>query len=205
MRHFQVKVCGVTRPRDAELAAQLGADMIGLIFYSGSPRRVSVAKASAVARSLPPVVDAVGVFVNEKAKIILGVADKCRLNWVQLHGDYTPDEIETIQRHGVRVIQAFRRSPAMSWRPILNSPADLVMIDNSMGSGKEFEFKSAPKSLRNLVLSGGVSTSNLEKGIRTCRPLVVDVNSSVEIRPGIKSRVKMTRFFRLCNELRYGK
>ncbi len=205
MTHFQVKVCGLTRSSDAALAAELGADMIGLIFYDGSRRSVSPAKAREIARTLTPVVDRVGVFVDEKIKVILQLAEKCRLDWVQLHGQYSSAEIRLIQETGVKVIRAFQSSTAVDWKPITNSNADLVMIDNSMGTGRAFDCAPPKKPVANLMLSGGVSTENLSRGIKLYHPVVVDVNSSVESKPGIKSKARMTEFFRLCNEIRYGK
>ncbi|MFZ1683949.1 MAG: phosphoribosylanthranilate isomerase, partial [Candidatus Zixiibacteriota bacterium] len=106
MSHFQIKVCGITRPDDAILSARLGADMIGILCYSRSPRYVPIAKASAIVRELPPVVDAVGVFVDSPLDSILRLATKCRLTHVQLHGAYLHRDIKRLQSEGLRVILA---------------------------------------------------------------------------------------------------
>ena len=206
MRQFQVKVCGITRVADAALAARLGADMIGLIFYEKSPRYVTIAQAIQITGDLPPTVDRVGVFVAQSIVTILRTVERCRLDLVQVHSYYSASEIRQLQNSGVKVIQAFRVTERRDWRKLEGSHSDLKMLDNSEGKGISFEtVPPPPKRATNFVLSGGVSAHNVAEGVTRFRPLVVDVNSSVESKPGIKSRGKLEAFFRRCNELRYGK
>ena len=205
MSYFQIKVCGITRIEDAILSASLGADMIGIIFYPQSPRYASPSKVSAIVRELPPVVDPVGVFVDSPVNTVLRSAAKCHLTYVQLHGPYSPRDIKSLQTEGLKVIQAYVGTTTELVDSLNSSPANLVMIDNSRGTGKTFTPSAESiKELSNFVLSGSVSESNVAGGVKAYAPLVVDVNSSVESRPGIKSKDKLKRFFSACNEIRYG-
>ena len=85
-----VKICGITRLEDAEAAVEAGASAIGFVFWPASPRFVDPFRARTIAAALPPFVTAVGLFVNQPAEFIHGVASLARLGAVQLHGDETP-------------------------------------------------------------------------------------------------------------------
>ena len=210
MKHFHIKVCGITRVKDALLAGQLGADMIGMIFYSGSPRCVSFRVAQKITQHLPPTVDRVGVFVNERIDRILKIARQLRLDYVQLHGDETTKDILALKRNGLKVIKAYRVSAKADYAKLYTSKADLVMLDNVTpeqrgGTGQRFDWRlTPPRKIKNLMLAGGISADNIEEGLRIFDPLVVDVNSGVETEPGIKSAAKLKQFFQKCYQLRYG-
>jgi len=210
MKRFQIKVCGITRVEDALLAAQLGADMIGMIFYRGSPRCLSVTAAQKIVRRLPATVDRVGVFVNEDVNIILKAAERLNLDYIQLHGDETTKEILTLKKNGCKVIKAYRIVSRSDYARLYASKADLVLVDNMTadqrgGTGQPFDWcLTPPKKIGNLVLSGGITADNIVAGVNKFAPLVVDVNSGVEIKPGIKSPAKLRRFFQVCDRLRYG-
>src|SRR3954462_7076592 len=88
---FRVKICGITSPEDARLAAEAGADAIGINFYEASPRACSRAAATAIAEALPPGVCKVGVFVNASLEAIRSMAEVVGLDLVQLHGDEPPE------------------------------------------------------------------------------------------------------------------
>lgn len=210
MNRFQVKVCGLTRPIDARRCARLGADMVGMIFYRRSPRLVTLRQAAMICDELPPTVDRVGLFVDEKVEKILSVAERLRLDYVQLHGDEPARQVKLLQASGIKVIKAFGIATDSDWKAVRASKADLVLADNNGpelrgGTGKRFDWQFCPKQMvSNLVLAGGLNADNLEDGLHLFKPLVVDVNSGVESRPGIKSEMKLKQFFRLCDRLRNG-
>ncbi|UCC45551.1 MAG: phosphoribosylanthranilate isomerase [Candidatus Zixiibacteriota bacterium] len=211
MNHFQVKVCGITRTTDAELVADLGGDMVGFVFYTKSPRRISVRAAADISRSgAVALVDRVGVFVDERVARILRIAERVRLDLIQLHGNETAKEVAAIQKAGFRVIKAHRVSCSDDWERAARSRADLIMADRMTrelpgGSGKQFDWSIRPRrKLPNLVLAGGISVDNLAEGVKLFKPILVDVSSGVETRPGIKSSRKLRAFFAECNRLRYG-
>ena len=210
MRHFHVKVCGITRRKDAVLAAELGADMIGMIFYSGSLRCVSISSAQKIVQHLSPTVDRVGVFVNERIEKMLSIARRLRLDYIQLHGDEKTKDILMLKKYGLKVIKGYSVSSQADYAKLYLSKADLVLVDNVTpkergGTGERFDWRLTPPTrIANLMLAGGISIDNVEEGIRIFDPLVVDVNSGVETRPGIKSAEKLKRFFEKCDQLRYG-
>lgn len=204
MSYFQVKVCGITRPKDATIAAELGADMIGLNFYRGSRRFVTVTQAAGIVEAIPSTVDLVGVFVNHPEDSVMRTARKLRLNWIQLHGDESDKSVRRLQRAGFRVIKAFSIDSATDWKKVEGSSADLRLLDNgSGGTGKRFDWASLPKKrITRLMLAGGINAENLLDGLKRIRPLVVDVNSGVETAPGLKSKAKLEEFFKVVNRAR---
>lgn len=204
MSYMRVKVCGITRPKDALIAAQLGADMIGMIFFRGSSRHIDKQGARKIIDALPPTVERVGLFVNEPIDKLLGLAGRLRLDWIQLHGQESDAVIRKIQRGGFKVIKAFSIGKDTDWKRIASSPADLRLLDHGTGgTGQRFDWKSYPsRKIDRLVLAGGINSQNVSSGIRKFRPLVVDVNSSVESAPGIKSKMKLEMFFRVVNRAR---
>jgi phosphoribosylanthranilate isomerase len=210
MKRFQIKVCGITRVADAQLVAELGGDMIGLIFYPGSRRRVTVKNARDISRLAPPTLDRVGVFVDADIDTILRTAEKVRLDVIQLHGNARIRDMRRLQSEGYRIIKAFPVVSRNIFRLMQSSRADFVMLDNSVpdapgGTGKPFDWSIRPKTdIPNLILAGGLTSTNVSRGVRVFNPLVVDVNSGVEKSPGVKSSIKLKRFFKVCDKLRYG-
>ncbi len=210
MNRFRVKVCGITRPQDAALAARWGADMIGMIFYRKSERFVTQKAARGIIGALPPTVSRVGVFVDEKISSVLRVADKLRLDYVQLHGREPATHVAELQREGFRVIKAFAIRTRDDYRAVATSRADLCLLDHRSGklvggTGVTFDWSIRPRrKIDNLVLAGGVSVDNVGRGAELFAPLVVDVNSGVETRPGIKSSKRLRGFMAECDRIRYG-
>jgi phosphoribosylanthranilate isomerase len=210
VKQFQVKVCGITRPGDALLAAELGADLIGLIFYRKSPRWVSQRLAAELIRALPPTVSRVGLFVDESVDKMLRVASALRLDYVQLHGNEAVSDITKLQQAGFRVIKAFSISHRDDFVAVENSKADLRLVDHKTinlpgGTGVPFDWSLKPRrKIANLMLAGGISIDNLARGVELFSPMVVDVNSGVESKPGVKSKARLKAFFAECDRLRYG-
>ncbi len=101
----RIKICGITNLEDALLAAELGADALGFIFYPPSPRKVAPEEARAIIGQLPPFVTTVGVFVDEDADLVRETAARLGLDWVQLHGLESPEYCRSLGR---RVIKGFR-------------------------------------------------------------------------------------------------
>lgn len=211
MSRFKIKVCGMTRLKDVLLAYQLGADMFGMIFYKNSPRYISAAKALEIVKHISPTFNRVGVFVNESPKKILKVACQLRLDYIQLSGNEPYQHIKELHQAGFKVIKAFSVNNKEDFKNVYRSKADLILLDNSNrkhygGTGKTFDWSfEPPRKIANLILAGGINVDNVEEGVKLFYPLVVDVNSGVEQKPGIKSTTKMKRFFKKCDEIRYGK
>src|SRR5919204_6920127 len=97
-REMLVKICGITRIVDAEAAVDAGANAIGLVFWPNSPRFIDPYRARAIVSALPPFVTAVGLFVNQPADYINGIASLVRLGAIQLHGDEKPESLAQLHR-----------------------------------------------------------------------------------------------------------
>jgi phosphoribosylanthranilate isomerase len=198
----KVKVCGITNPDDARVAADAGADAIGLIFAE-SPRRVSVERAREIAAALPVGVLKVGVFVDADPEEVLRIARVVGLDYVQLHGDEPPEALAEIRDGGIGVMKALRVRNAEALAAVERYEADLFLLDAWSakargGTGARFDWELA-KSLRgrdNIVVSGGLGPENVREAIEYFEPYGVDASSSLEERPGKKSGERVRRFVR---------
>jgi phosphoribosylanthranilate isomerase len=193
----KVKICGITNPEDASLAVELGVDALGFIF-APSLRQVSPEDAQRIIDSLPPFVQKVGVFVDGDLKYIQDIKDFCGLDVIQLHGDESPDFCHQFMPD---TIKAFRLKNASSLIPIRRYQGKVraLLLDTYQeglkgGTGKPFEWGLAIKAREfgiPVILSGGLGPANIARAILTVRPYAIDVNSSIERRPGRKDPALM--------------
>ena len=196
---------------DALLAEKLGADMLGFVFYPKSPRFVSPTKVARILAALSPLIRKVGVFVNEPVEKVLRMAEKLKLDFLQLAGEEKNAYVKKVQKH-LPVIKAFRIGEDFQLSLLHKSPAFLKLVDTKVngfygGSGKSFDwyrFSSLKGNVR-LVLAGGIGAHNLREAYTALKPAAVDLTSSVEGRPGKKDPVKMKLFFEVANEIRLGR
>jgi phosphoribosylanthranilate isomerase len=196
----KVKICGITNLGDARVAADAGADAIGLVFAE-SPRRVSVERAKEIAAALPQDVLKVGVFVDAGPEEVLRIAREVGLDYAQLHGDEPPEAVAEIRGGGVGVMKALRVRNAEALAVIEQYGADLFLLDTWSakargGTGVRFDWELA-KSLigrDNIVVSGGLDPENVREAIEYFEPYGVDASSSLEERPGKKSGERVRRF-----------
>ncbi len=195
----RVKICGITRVEDALVAAKSGADAIGLVFYPGSKRNVSLSTAAAIARALPPFISLVGLFVDAADEQVQSVLDAVPLSLLQFHGNESEAECA---RWGMRYIKAFRVRPGHSVTALTTpySSACGFLLDSYQpgvmgGTGELFDWDLIPQQLsKPLILAGGLSPANLAQAINRVRPYGVDVSSGVEHQPGIKDHDKIKAF-----------
>jgi phosphoribosylanthranilate isomerase len=198
----RVKICGVTLPEDALLAAELGADAIGLNFYSESPRCISPYSAQNSTRHLPPFVSSVGVFVNWDAAPVIALAAALRLSAAQLHGEESPKLAAEIAKK-ISVIQAFRVGEGAALPPFSKYKSasafllDAVAADKFGGTGQQTDWNRAAVAAKShrIILAGGLTPENVAEAIRVVRPYAVDVASGVESKPGKKDPAKLRAFF----------
>jgi phosphoribosylanthranilate isomerase len=197
----RIKICGITNLEDALLAAELGADALGFIFYAKSPRKVDAETARAIIAQLPPFVAAVGVFVDEAAAVVQELAAKVRLDWVQLHGQESPDYCRTL---GYKVIKAFRIQDEDSMRQLAGyqGAAQALLLDTYKkgqvgGTGEIFDWHLArqAKKYGPIILAGGLTADNVAQAIATALPAAVDAASGTEAAPGKKDPAKLRAFF----------
>jgi phosphoribosylanthranilate isomerase len=199
----KIKICGITNLPDAQLAVGLGADALGFIFYPKSPRFIPVAKAADICNALPPFVAKVGVFVDELEFEIEKALSECLLNALQFHGDEPPG---FCQKFAAKNIKAIRMRDENSLRAAAEYDVDALLLDTYTdsergGTGKTFDWSLAVKAQEVLtppiILSGGLTTANVQDAIRRVKPYAVDVSSGVEREPGKKDPEKLRRFIEL--------
>ena len=204
--HVRIKFCGLTRARDVDAAASLGADYVGVIF-AGGPRNRSLAEAAAILR---PSGDAkrVGVFGAQPASELHRYASEVPLNVAQLHGNSTVKEVLAVRAIGVHEVWAVvpvTGSQLSEHAEALFLTADAVVLDTGAasglgGTGKSFDWMAVAAKLGNvvrtakLVLAGGLNDTNVAEAIHILKPDVVDVSSGVESAPGVKDPILMRRF-----------
>ncbi|MDA8427872.1 MAG: phosphoribosylanthranilate isomerase [Geobacteraceae bacterium] len=199
----KVKICGITSPEDAFTAIEAGADALGFVFYSASPRHVSPEQAAAIIRGLPPFVQTVGLFVNEDSAIVNSIADQCGLDVIQLHGEETPEYCESIRR---RILKAFRVKDitildALPKYRVAGYLLDAWSPAAHGGTGQTCNWEIAAEAVHRgerIILAGGLTPENIAESIRQVRPFGVDVSSGVESAPGRKDASKLRRFVELA-------
>ncbi len=203
----RVKICGITRLEDAELAVELGASALGFNFYPPSPRYIVPEDAFGIIRQLPPFVVTVGVFADEpNLNHVTDVAGEAGVNAVQLHNSGAPVSVgATLLRYPliwtVAVANDFQPEDLKGFK------ATTFLLDTSHstlrgGTGRTFDWALAreAKKYGHIILAGGVTPENVGEAIRTVRPYAVDVASGVESLPGKKDPAKLRAFFAAVDE-----
>ena len=203
----RVKICGLTNLPDAELAVELGAWALGLIFYPGSPRRCSLAEAQRITRALRRKAELCGVFVNASLDEVAGVSEELGLTMLQLHGDEGPSFCaEAARRSGARVVKAAQIADAGDVRDLERFHVDFHLLDARPsqtqpqsprgGTGETFDWSlaRAHRSDVPLIVSGGLSAENVGEAIAVTRPYAVDTASGTEAAPGRKDEAKLRAF-----------
>jgi phosphoribosylanthranilate isomerase len=198
MAATRVKICGLTRLEDAELAVALGADALGFVFWPNSPRRMTPEAAGGITRALPPFPARVGVFVNAPLDEIARAVDVAGLSAVQLHGDERPADYAALRRPLIKAVPLGDDEPAV----LESLPPDVVALVDAAdprrgGTGRTADWARAARAAarRRIMLAGGLTPENVGTAIRAVRPWAVDVSSGVEARPGVKDPGRMRAFF----------
>jgi phosphoribosylanthranilate isomerase len=206
----RVKICGITRASDAIAAAQAGADAIGLVFWPGTQRLLSAPAARAIAATLPPFLSTVGLFVDPDAAEVRATLDAVRLDVLQFHGDEPPEFCRAFARPYIKAIPVHAGLDTSRLLECARRYADAVALlfdappsaGMPGGTGTTFDWDLLPRGLeRPVVLSGGLTATNVGVAIRRVHPWAVDVSSGVEIvgpdgKPvkGIKDPVRIAAF-----------
>jgi phosphoribosylanthranilate isomerase len=204
-----VKICGITRPEDAELAVSLGAWAIGLIFHEPSPRAVDLEAAASIGAEFKRLAEIAGVFVNREPRDVAEIADACSLSMIQLHGDEGPLYCEEVRRRtGLKVMKAARVRDAASlqalnaFRHVDYHLVDAHHPDLFGGTGETFDWEllRGRRSKVPLVLSGGLTPENVADAIHATHPWGVDSASGTEASPGVKDPAKVEAFIRAAEQ-----
>jgi phosphoribosylanthranilate isomerase len=208
----RVKICGITRLEDAELAASLGAWALGFILWPQSKRHVEEAVAAGIARQVRRQAELVGVFVNPTLDEVARAVDAIGLTHVQLHGDEGPSfALEARRRTGAKVIKAARVAGSADLQSLERYHTDFHLLDTAVeglrgGSGQSWDWSLAAqrRSKIPMILSGGLTPDNVADGIAAVQPYAVDVASGVEASPGVKDPAKLEAFLSIAAPARAG-
>jgi phosphoribosylanthranilate isomerase len=203
-----VKICGITNLPDAELASDLGAWALGMIFYEGSPRRCSPAEAQLIGAQLRRRVELCGVFVNAPLQEIVALSEELNLSMVQLHGDEGPSFCAEVRRRtGARVIKAAQVSGSGDVRDLERFHVDFHLLDARSpaaarsgmrgGTGETFDWDLVRERHSHvpLILSGGLNAENVARAIAATGPYAVDSASGTEAAPGHKDPERLRALF----------
>jgi phosphoribosylanthranilate isomerase len=190
-----VKVCGITRAEDAKAAVDAGARALGFVFWPKSPRFIDPYRARAIIAAVPPFVTAVGLFVNQHAEYVAGVASLARLGAVQLHGDESVAYAELLQRPLIKALTLGDH--------IEDWPAHTIVLLDAHdrtrrgGTGRTIDWAAAATVARRrpILLAGGLTPENVGEAVARVRPFGIDVSSGVERSPGIKDHGKIRALF----------
>jgi phosphoribosylanthranilate isomerase len=204
----RVKICGITNLADAEMAVELGAWALGMIFYENSPRRCAPAEAQQIVAALGRKVELCGVFVNAPLEHVVAASEDLGLSMLQFHGDEGPAFCaEATRRNGARVIKAAQVSGPGDVRDLERFHVDFHLLDARPvaparrdlrgGTGETFDWSllSVRRSKVPLILSGGLNAENVSEAIAATRPYAVDTASGTEAAPGRKDPAKLQAFF----------
>lgn len=195
-----IKICGITRQEDADLAVALGATALGFVFWPGSPRFIDPYRAKRIVTSLPVGVSAIGVFVDQPVEYVNGVAALARLTGVQLHGGESVAFALRLTRPVLKTLALSGHSAPVdvdAWPARITLLADAHDPVKRGGTGRTVDWTVAAELARRrrLVLAGGLTAANVADAVRIVRPFGVDVSSGVEARPGVKDPHKLREFF----------
>jgi len=200
----RIKICGITRPEDARVAARLGADAIGLVFYPGSPRAVTIEQAQAITEALTPFVTVVGLFVDAEHFAIQDILDDVVIDVLQFHGseshgmcsDFGLPYIKAIRMHEDVDVE----ETAAQYHDALGLLLDTWSGDSAGGTGQIFDWARVPVTIdKPIILAGGLTADNVDLAIKAVRPYAVDVSSGVEMDKGSKDPDKIADFIDAVN------
>ena len=201
----RVKICGITRLQDLRAACDAGADALGFVFYSKSPRQVTIATAAALLRELPPFVQAVGLFVDAQPAFIESVLQAVPLDLLQFHGDETPADCARFGRPYIKAVRVNRETDLLKCAADFDAARGLL-LDAYVpgvpgGTGERFDWTLIPPNLpKPVILSGGLTPDNVAEAVQRVRPWAVDVSSGVEVSKGIKDAHKIAQFIAKAKE-----
>jgi phosphoribosylanthranilate isomerase len=207
LSNIWIKICGITRPQDAQAAAALAVDAIGVVFYPPSSRAVELAQVAEIVAELSSSVKVTALFVDPEPALVTKVCDSGLVQQLQFHGAEPADFCASFGLPYLKALRV-RDSSQLASGELLEqlqsfATAQLILLDSfdadsAGGSGKRFDWSIAEsvnaQTNVNLVVAGGLNPGNVMQAIRQVNPFGVDVSTGVEQSPGIKDLSKMKKF-----------
>lgn len=199
MSRTRIKICGITRAADARIAAVAGADAIGLVFYSKSPRAVDIGQAREIVRGLPPFVSVVALFVDADADYIHQVVNTVPVDLLQLYGELSEQECAAFNKPYIKAVQVKVDTDLKELRRQYRG-AQALLLDTwhpklAGGTGDVFDWGLIPKDIDfPIILAGGLNPDNVALALKRVKPWAVDVSGGVEAQKGVKNPDKIRDF-----------
>lgn len=187
---------------DAELAAELGVDALGFVFYPPSPRYIEPRVAADIIAKLPPFITATGLVVNSTPEAVNELISTTQIDLVQCHGDESSAQCEMLSRPYIKAIRVKSKSDILSALESYQS-ARALLLDAFVpgvpgGTGQTFDWTTVEMGNEiPYVLAGGITVTNVGDAIKNLRPYAIDVSSGIESRPGVKDPAKMAEFMKV--------
>lgn len=196
----RVKICGITRPEDAQAVVAAGADAIGLVFYPPSPRAVTLQQAQAVVAAVPAFVSVTALFVDPDPKQVQEILEGVRIDLIQFHGDEDSDFCSQFNHPYIKAIRVRQASDVVA--SCVRFPDALgILLDSYKpgvpgGTGETFDWSLIDNSqlTKPIILAGGLNPENVADAINQVHPFAVDVSGGVEASKGIKDHSKVNAF-----------
>lgn len=177
----KIKLCGLARPCDIEMANQLKPDYIGFILAPQFWRYVPSETVAKLRTALDPAIQVVGVFVNQDVDEVARLLTEGIIDVAQLHGQEDEGYIAALrQRTDKPIFKAFRINSPEAVAAANASSADCVLLDSGTGTGKVFDWSLLEQIRRPYFLAGGLHPGNVEEAVRALQPYGVDVSSGIE-------------------------
>ncbi|STX51617.1 phosphoribosyl anthranilate isomerase [Legionella busanensis] len=201
----RIKMCGMTRQEDIAHALSLGVDAIGLIFYKGSKRAISVDDAKRLITPLPLFINIVAVFVNPSVEEVWQVIHELPVQWLQFHGNESESFCSQFNLPYIKALPV-KNKDEVSKMMSLYPQASAFLLDTPSqhdygGTGIIFDWNNIPEAcLKPIILAGGLTTANIQEAINKVSPAAIDVCSGIEQSPGIKDHYKMVQFVKALRE-----
>ena len=194
----RVKICGITRSQDAEFAAEMGVDAIGLVFFEASPRAVTIAQAKKIVAILPPFVSVVALFVDAAASNVNDCLAALPIDMLQFEGDESQEYCAQFSRPYLKAIRMREGIDLVAQSEIYNDACALLLDSYQPGvqggTGQTFDWSMIKKINKPIILAGGLTAENVGGAIKRVHPFAVDVSGGVEEDKGIKAHEKINAF-----------
>ncbi|MEM6723521.1 MAG: phosphoribosylanthranilate isomerase [Bacteroidota bacterium] len=208
---LQLKVCGMRDPENIQGLAALNPDYIGFIFYEPSPRNVGDSLNEKVVHHLPKGIKKIGVFVNENQELILQKVEQYHLQGIQLHGKESPEQCGQLKAKGLFVWKVFPVGETFDFEQLkpYEKVVDAFLFDTKGpqkgGNGVTFNWNILKQYTLDIpiILSGGIGIEEIEQleQLAHLPILAIDVNSRMEIKPGLKDLTLVERLIsRMMND-----
>ena len=198
MTGVRVKICGLTRSVDVQVAVRAGADALGFVFASRSKRVLDAVHAAELVAQVPAFVSRVGLFMDQDADQVAAVLDRVPLNLLQFHGNEDADYCRQFRLPYIKAVSMVPEQAVLRAMTEYPDAAGLLLDSHSPGevggTGTVFNWAVIPSISLPVVLAGGLTPGNVRQAVAQVKPWAVDVSSGVEDAPGIKNEEKMREF-----------